>query len=545
VPVVVELDQTAIWADPGQTATSPVRVRNNGDAAAAIRLALTGDAAEWGWLNPSELLVAEGEEAEARLCFNVPRSPQPRAGPVPFCVTATSEDESTAVVTGVLDVQPFRNVVVTLEPRVLEGHEGSFTLNLENRGNAPLSADLEVDATDASAMEVRPATLALDVGGQRGAELLVRSRRSAPWRGGATSISVKAVVDGEVASHASGTLQRPSRRVATAAAIAVALLAGAVVWRLVDTDARRPDTAASRVSPVALSPTMAVGVMRELFVDTTRTTPAQGDQPELAFRTLVTWIYYPASGPPGASLVEDAPPAAAQAPFPLIVFSHGFGLSGRSASDLISHWVAADYVIAAPDYPLTSSNAPGGPMRSMDSMNQPGDARFVLDQVLRLTDDPASRLYRMVDGTRVAAAGYSMGGGITLGIGFNACCRDDRIKAAVVLAGSAPALPGEYFVGPPKPILFVHGDVDGTVPYSGALQRFQDAPPPKLLLTALGGDHGGPYSGDLQEPTAALVVSATLKFFDAHLKADTDALQKLEEEVASQRRVAKLERLDR
>jgi uncharacterized membrane protein len=188
VPVVVELDQTAIWADPGQTATSPVRVRNNGDAAAAIRLALTGDAAEWGWLNPSELLVAEGEEAEARLCFNVPRSPQPRAGPVPFCVTATSEDESTAVVTGVLDVQPFRNVVVTLEPRVLEGHEGSFTLNLENRGNAPLSADLEVDATDASAMEVRPATLALDVGGQRGAELLVRSRRSAPWRGGATSI---------------------------------------------------------------------------------------------------------------------------------------------------------------------------------------------------------------------------------------------------------------------------------------------------------------------------------------------------------------------
>ena len=540
--MAAEFEQATISAEPGQIATSSVRVLNTGQLSAAVRLSLTGEPSAWAWVIPPEVTIPAGAEATVRLCFQVPRSSSAQAGRLPFSLTASSNGESTAI-PGMLDVLPFVDIDASIDPSLAEGREETFTVTVDNRGNAPLSTNLEADVAPGTVVDVEPSNLTLHAGAQQRAAVRVRSRRRAVWRVRTSPVSVHVVANGSAVAGVSGTLRQRPTRAPIAAATALILVAAALVWRLAEGEGGRPETAASRLSSMVVAPSMAVGLARETLVDGTRTTPAQGGEPELASRTLVTWIYYPAVGAPGGRMVDDAPPATAQGPFPLILFSHGFGLSGRSASDLISHWAAAGYVVAAPDYPLTSSNAPGGPMRGVDSENQPADASFVITKVLTLAEDPASPFHRMVDPARVAVAGYSMGGGITLAMGFNTCCRDDRVDAAVVLAGNAPVLQGEYFVGPAKPILFVHGDADATVAYSGALQRFRDARPTKLLLTVVGGDHGGPYSGNLRQPPSALVVYATISFFDQQLKGHPESVSKLADIVTSQPTLARLERV--
>ena len=67
-----------------------------------------------------------------------------------------------------------------------------------------------------------------------------------------------------------------------------------------------------------------IGVHTYTFVDTSRTTPANGGYPELPSRTLTTEVWYPSTMPssPGEEAMRDAP--AASGSFPLIVHSHGF-----------------------------------------------------------------------------------------------------------------------------------------------------------------------------------------------------------------------------
>ena len=49
---------------------------------------------------------------------------------------------------------------------------------------------------------------------------------------------------------------------------------------------------------------------------------------------------------------------------------------------LLTAWAAAGYVVAAPLFPLSSSETPGGPDGG-DIGNQPGDMSFVIDQMLK------------------------------------------------------------------------------------------------------------------------------------------------------------------
>ena len=211
----------------------------------------------------------------------------------------------------------------------------------------------------------------------------------------------------------------------------------------------------------------------------------------------------------------------------------------------MSYWASAGYVIAAPDFPLTSDTAPGGPQRGADSENQPGDAKFVLTEMLRVNGDATSPWRSLIDPTRLAYAGYSMGGGVTLGATFNTCCQDERVRAAIVMAGATPQYQGEYFAGPAVPVMFIHGAVDATVPYTSAQENYRRAKAPKFLLTALNGDHGSPYGADPRIAEATLVVRATIAFFDVYLKGKAEALAQLRSEVASQPSVATLDVVER
>jgi len=255
-----------------------------------------------------------------------------------------------------------------------------------------------------------------------------------------------------------------------------------------------------------------VTLRTETFVDPSRPTPAHGDAPDRPTRTLVTTIARP-----------DGP-----GPFPLILFSHGFGSSGEDYTAMLRALASAGYVVAAPDYPLTSKRAPGGPERGADGDQQPADATFVINQILRMSADGTGPLAGAVDPGRIGAAGHSMGAGVTLGLGYNSCCRDPRVRAGVLMAASTPAIfRGDYFGPPATPILIIHGDSDDTLPYQGGRRIFSDADDPKYFLTVLGGGHNGPFTAATDAPGAVVVVAATVDFFDAYLKGRPDGLTRL------------------
>ena len=292
------------------------------------------------------------------------------------------------------------------------------------------------------------------------------------------------------------------------------------------------------VAGKASAPTFAVGSRVETFVDRSRETEARGEVAGQPTRTLETFVYYPSEGRAGGDPTPDAAPLTAKGPFPLVIFSHGSGVASPLRYDLLFRsWAAAGYVVAAPKHPLSSTSLPGG---SSDVVNQPGDVSFLITEMLRLSDDPTSRYGRLLDGGRIGVAGHSLGAGTALGVGFNRCCVDPRIRAGVVLAGRVASFPAEsWFAGINTPILVVHGDDDRLVRLAEGQKVFADASPPKAMLTIFGGDHNRPYGGSLateenperlgatsQGPTG-IVNTTVIGFLDRYLKGRSEALTQL------------------
>src|SRR5271165_4977287 len=138
------------------------------------------------------------------------------------------------------------------------------------------------------------------------------------------------------------------------------------------------------------------------FVDTSRATPAWDGMPAKASRTLVTTIWYPAQRSGSAA-------ASGGSPYPLIVFAHGLGGSPQQYQQLLTAWAAAGYVVAAPLFPLSNNETPGGPDGG-DIGNQPGDMSLVIDQVLKASAAASGPLSGLVDPNEIGAAGHSNGG---------------------------------------------------------------------------------------------------------------------------------------
>lgn len=285
------------------------------------------------------------------------------------------------------------------------------------------------------------------------------------------------------------------------------------------TSGRRPTTAAA--APHAY----AVGKRTETFVDTTRPTPPNGTFAGAPSRSLLTTIYYPATGRPDAPVTADVPVDHVGGPFPLILFSHGVTARGILYEGLIKLWVRAGYVVAAPDYPLSNLRSPGG-ATIKDVGQQPADATFVINQVLAL-DTNAGGLDGIIDSHRIGDAGHSLGAVTTLGLSYSTCCSDTRIKAAVSMSGVAILGTSTFFETNNPPLLLLHGDADETVAYSGSVDAFRRAHAPKYFVTILGGKHSPAFGGFDESPASLVVDHSTLDFFDIYLKGRKSELAKL------------------
>jgi dienelactone hydrolase len=294
---------------------------------------------------------------------------------------------------------------------------------------------------------------------------------------------------------------------------AVAVVAASVVATLAGP---APASIARRVR--AASAPGAVGVRTEEFVDRTRPTPADvvaGILP-VTERRLPTTIYYPArgkAGPDGAA-VPDARPRGGR--HPLVLFAGGAPGTPTDYAPLLEDWAKAGYVVAAPQFPISSLAGPDDVAWS-DLPRQTGDARFVLRRVLAL--DASRAGIPEIDAEHIAVAGHSLGGATALSL-VARCCRSKHVDVVLVLAGVTDPAAGPALTGLRGPAFFVHARNDRAVPYGPARDTCSTVEGWKRILTVedLRGvrAHVTPYLGDDQY--AAIVRPATVDFLDGYLR---------------------------
>jgi fermentation-respiration switch protein FrsA (DUF1100 family) len=252
----------------------------------------------------------------------------------------------------------------------------------------------------------------------------------------------------------------------------------------------------------------AVGVTHVTYVDAQRG------------RTIAVTIRYPVMGTAGDTETSDE--IADVGVFPLVVLAHGYDVSAETYAALEHQLAAAGLVVAAPDFPLTSSAVTDDPDED-DVANQAADVSFVITQLLSPATVP-DVLAGAISSGPVGVVGHSDGGVTAAAVAYNSTVADSRVGAAAILSGAEARYDGTWFTTQSPPLLAVHGTDDEINPLSSSEQLFADATGSKLLVTVDGGSHLGPFTSDEVEPAVGALVA---DFLRSHLAADAAAAQRL------------------
>jgi dienelactone hydrolase len=246
-----------------------------------------------------------------------------------------------------------------------------------------------------------------------------------------------------------------------------------------------------------------VGSLDLTLEDRARPVVASAQHPAAPARVLPTTIFYPAAGRApllGAAALADG------GPFPLLVYSHGFGSSRSEATAIGQRAASHGYIVVAPEFPFTNTmQLLADAQDTSDIANQAGDVSFLIDQLLGFARDPRHPLANAVDETRIGATGVSMGGLTTLLAALHPTLHDERIRAAAPIAPLSSFFTSEYYHTRDIPLLFVHGDLDAftTYPLHGR-RAFERAAPNARLVTLVKGTHAA-FAFQLDRDTLALM----------------------------------------
>jgi predicted dienelactone hydrolase len=254
-------------------------------------------------------------------------------------------------------------------------------------------------------------------------------------------------------------------------------------------------------------------------------------------------------------------PKTGNAPFPVVIFSHGLGGSREAAVYLGDYWSQRGYFCVFVQHPGSDSGvwqpaAGAGREAVMQRMKEAAngknlidrdqDITFVLNELERRNrEDPEFKGRLQL--AHIALAGHSFGAGTTLAIaGQNfgtRNMRDDRIKAAIYLCppvSEAASSAREATYGSIKiPGLLLTGTEDDSpiretkaadrrIPYDGIKA------PHQYLVNFDGADHatfGGRSfrkAKDTDDKFHEMIDVVTTKFLDANLKDDKSALSWLD-----------------
>lgn len=246
--------------------------------------------------------------------------------------------------------------------------------------------------------------------------------------------------------------------------------------------------------------------------------------------TITTAVWYPTKEEPKTYIYKDnedyesrvalnAPLLKQDAPYPLLLFSHGAYGSGYNAAYFLEYLAKYGYIAVAPDYIETApptyekeiafSRIKTGKiyrnlrvLRAAKGLKEDFDASpefilsylkehrleqtsFILDKMLELNNNPDSVFYQAIDENAIGMVGHSLGGLTTLAkTGAYAGYTDRRIKTALLFSSAMHPLedsinkitiPIMIMVGDNDPPLYGPPEVPWWTIYDLAM-------PPKYLL---------------------------------------------------------------
>jgi predicted dienelactone hydrolase len=319
------------------------------------------------------------------------------------------------------------------------------------------------------------------------------------------------------------------------------------------------------IVPAALAKdaAMAIGARQVTFIDESRPIKASMGFAGAATRRLDVRIWYPAD----SQVKADPNLVAKGGPYPLIIYSHGTFGSADNAMHLVEHLVAHGYIVAAPDYPLTSSAAFTHVRFAdiSDVAQQTRDVKFIID---RLLADPT--FGPAIDAGKIGSTGHSLGAVTSYFSSFGMQTRDSRIAATALIAGGDPVesalmqdmgLLGTGHAAVRVPTLFLSAEKDVFARITGRpYASYSRVEGPKTEVMIKGGVHvwfrgvpevlpdgknpdclffermmptlvmpGCAERGGLIDPARqqAITRAAVLSFFDGYLRGDARALARL------------------
>jgi dienelactone hydrolase len=174
------------------------------------------------------------------------------------------------------------------------------------------------------------------------------------------------------------------------------------------------------------------------------------------------------------------PPASTKGPYPIVLFSHGYGGERLYYSNLLTGIASWGYVVVSADYlerglAAQALNVTSSPTAAQDSAVMQSS----LTAVESASGDASSPLHGVADPKRVAAVGHSAGGGTA----FDALS-SPNVATAV---GWAPVPP----TGTPstKPVMLIGAEGDSVVKPSSVKKTYNQFRGPKALVEISGEGH--------------------------------------------------------
>ena len=123
-------------------------------------------------------------------------------------------------------------------------------------------------------------------------------------------------------------------------------------------------------------------------------------------------------------------PAGDEGPWPLVIFSHGAGGSGRGVEPLTRYWASQGYVCLAPTHEDSLSLRREGDSPNLFSAegveNRAHDVRFLIDSLPQLVEK-VPPLKGKIDRERIGVGGHSYGAFTTMVIGGATLRRPDGL----------------------------------------------------------------------------------------------------------------------
>lgn len=252
---------------------------------------------------------------------------------------------------------------------------------------------------------------------------------------------------------------------------------------------------------------------------------------------------------------ENLPPTPQGAPYPVLVFVHGWNGFRQQGTFVLQDLASHGYIVAALDLPYGARMVvfPDGSVAHNNPAALPpaeglsreeyeaiarklveqwaGDVGYTLDVLAELNTDPAEPLHNLLDLERIGVFGHSTGGGATIQF----CGTDSRCKAGLTYDAFMRPVGLEVLAnGTPQPFLYLFSE---GWPFPRNTELFQEylqhVPTSNRVITILGAEHydftdlpalsplatqlglKGPIPARRVQP---LLMDYTLAFFDHALK---------------------------